>query len=172
MEQEEPKFDFSAMYRRWAYMLVAIAASAFLFTRPIFNFQEDKGIIYIRSFSMTEKEFVVTQTELATGAKQVTATMSLKGLYYTNKVMLYGCILCFLCFFSKHWRVWICNLTAFVCGVYYAFVIYYAVQMADLHYATLYPNLMIVVPAIVLEMMILTRHNVIIAGQDEADAAA
>ena len=29
----------SAMYRRWAYMLIAIASAAFMFTRPVFNFQ-------------------------------------------------------------------------------------------------------------------------------------
>ena len=32
-----------AMYRRWIYMVIAIAASALLFQRPVFDFQEDKG---------------------------------------------------------------------------------------------------------------------------------
>lgn len=170
MENEENSINWKAMYRRWCYMLIAIAAAAFLFTRPVFSFQEDKGIIYVRSFSMTQTEFVVTQTELATGAKQVVDTMPIKGLYYCNEVILWGTILCFLCFF-KPWRIWVCNLTAIACGVYYCIMIYYAIQMSDIHYATLYPNLMAIVPAVILEMMIITRHNVINVLQEEADAA-
>ena len=50
----------SAMYRRWAYMLIAIAASAVMFLHPVFSFQQDKGIIYVRSFSMDQKRFYVT----------------------------------------------------------------------------------------------------------------
>jgi len=159
------------MYRRWAYMVVAIIASVFLFSRPVFNFQEDKGIIYIRSFSMNSSEFVVTQTELATGAEHITATMSVKGLYYCNQVILVGTILCLLCFFKRSWRVWLCNMTATACGVYYLLMIYYAMQMSDLHYATLYPNMMSLVPAVILQMVILTRKSVIASGHKLEDDA-
>ena len=160
------------MYIRWIYMVIAIAAALLSFTRPVFNFQEDKGIIYVRSFEMTQTEFIVKQTELDTGIVHVTAVMSLKWLYYCQKAILWGSILCLLCFFSKLWRIWICNLTILACAAYYIVLIYYAVQIADEHFATLYPNLMVIVPAVVLEMMVLTRHNVIIAVQDEADADA
>ena len=149
------------MYRRWAYMLIAIAASAFLLTRPIFNFQDDKGILYVRSFSMNQQTFIVTQTEISTGASEITAVMSVKWLYYCNKAMLWGAILCFLCFFSNQWRMIIAIITAFIAGAYYVLVAYYAIEIADQHYATLSPNLMVILPAIVLEMMILIRHNII-----------
>ena len=169
MEKEEQKTALYAMFRRWAYMVVAIIASALLFTRPVFGFREDKGIIYIRSFSMTEKEFKVTQTELENGAQHTTAKMSVVGLYISHMFMFIGSILCFLCFFSKSWRVWLCNLTAVACGAYYLLMIIYAMRMSDIHYATLYPTIMSIIPAIVLQLMILTRHNVIQAGQAEED---
>ena len=149
------------MYRRWAYMAVAILAAVVLLERPVFNFQEDKGIKYVRSFSMTQTEFLVTQTDLNSRVSEITASMSIKGLYYCNKVMLWGAILCFLCFFSNGWRIRIAVFTAFTAGFYYLLMIYYAIQMADLHYATLYPNFIAILPAIVCQMMVLTRHNVI-----------
>jgi len=172
MEQNDIVIDWFAMYRRWAYMVLAIAASLFLFTRPVFSFHDDKGIIYVRSFTMDSKHFVVTQTELETGAKHVTAILSVKGLYYCNKIMLFGCILCLLCFFNKDLRVWMCNLTALACGAYYVLMLFYAMELADHEYTTLYPNAMAIVPAVILELMILTRQNVIRTSIDEADSVA
>lgn len=171
MENEETKRAWRAMYRRWAYMAIAIIASVVLFTRPVFSFHEDKGIRYIRSFSMTQTCFYVTQTDLDSHIPEVTASMSVKGLYYCNKVMLWGAILCLLCFFSKLWRIRIAVLTAVSAGAYYLFMIYYALRMTDLHYATLYPNMMAFLPAIVCQMMILTRHNVVQSEIDKADFA-
>jgi len=167
--ETERKINTHALVRRIIYMVIAIAASALLFTRPVFRFQDDKGIIYVRSFAMDEKTFVVTQTELSTGIQQEVATVSVKGLYYCNKVMLWGCILCFLCFFSRNWRMRIAVATAVVAGVYYALMAHYAITISDTQYATLYPTLMAVLPAIVLQMMIMTRHNILscIAEEDE-----
>ena len=156
-----------SMYRRWAYMVIAILASWFLMTKPVFNFQEDKGILYIRSFSMTQTEFSVTQTDLSNGVPYVTDMMSIKWLYYCNKAMLWGCIACFLCFFSNRWRMLIALITALIAGSYYLVITYYAIQLSDTYYATLYPNLMVVLPAIVCQMMIMVRHNIIRAGIDE-----
>lgn len=153
--------ELSFMYRRWAYMLIGIVASLLLFTHPVFNFQDDKGIIYVRSFSMDQHYFYVTQTDLKTGAAEITATSPVKGLYYCNKAMLWGCILCFLCFFSNPVRITISYLTAVISGCYYILVVYYALHLADLHYTTLYPNFMVMLPAIVCAMMILTGKNVI-----------
>ena len=161
MDNNEEKKALQAMFRRWVYMVIAIVASAVLSLHPVFSFQEDKGIIYIRSFSMDQETFYVTQTELRTGAEQITATMSVKGLYFCRRLMLFGCILCLLCFFSKRWRLTLALITAFIAGAYYVLMIYYAMRMSDDHYATLYPNLMAVFPAIVLQMMILVRQNII-----------
>ena len=161
----------SAMYRRWTYMLIAIAAAAFMSTHPVFNFQDDKGIIYVRSFSMDQKMFYVTQTEIKTGAQEITAVSSVKYLYYCNKAMLWGSIICFLCFFSNPLRLTITYIVAVISGLYYVAVVYYSIKLSDLHYATLYPNYMVVFPGVVCAMMILTGRNVIQDGIDRTDRA-
>jgi len=160
-----------AMYRRWIYMVIAIAASALLFQRPVFDFQEDKGIIYIRSFSMDQHTFYVTQTDLKTGQQEITETMSVNMLYICNKLMLWSCIICLLWFFSRRGRMWIALITALIAGAYYLLMAYYAVKMSDMHYVTLYPHLISALPAVVIEMMILLRHNLIHAGIDEDERA-
>ena len=163
--------ELSAFYRRLSYMAIAIVASLLLFLHPVFNFQDDKGIIYVRSFSMDQQNFYVTQTDLKTGAAEVTETTSVKWLYYSNKAMLWGSILCFLCFFSIRLRLTIAYLTAVLAGSYYILVMYYAMMLADLHYTTLYPNYMIILPAIVCAMMVLTGKNVIQTIVYRADKA-
>lgn len=161
MIEEIDKTALHFMLRRWLYMCIAIVAALFLFTRPVLKFQEDKGIKYVRSFTMDEKTFVLTQRPLEGETAPIDTVMSVKGLYYCNQVMLWGCILCFLCFFSNRWRGIIAVLTAVSAGVYYIFLIYYAVRISDDFYATLYPTFMAFLPAVVLQMMVMTRHNVL-----------
>ena len=151
-------------------MSIAIIAAALLGTRPVFNFQSDTGILYTRSFSMEDqKQFVVTQRELSTGAEEVAAIMSVKGLYYCSKAMLWGSILCLLCFFSYRGRMTLIFVTVAAAGLFYILMIVYAIRMTDQHYATLYPNFAAVLPAIVLQAMLLTRSNMIREKIDEAD---
>ena len=69
MDQEVEKSRRNAIYRRLLYMVVAILAAALLPLKPAFSFQEDKGIIYIRSFEMDQKTFYVTQTDMETGIR-------------------------------------------------------------------------------------------------------
>ena len=165
------KVEFDAMRRRAVYMIIAIAASWAMFLHPVFNFQDDKGIIYVRSFSMDQKMFYVTQTDLKTGATEVTATTSVEWLYYCSKAMLWGSILCLLCVFSDRVRMVIAYITTVISGSYYVLIVYYSMKLADLHYATLYPNYMIILPAIVCAMMILTSRNIIKTHVDRADRA-
>ena len=158
------------MLRRWIYMSIAIIAAALLGTRPVFNFQSDTGILYTRSFSMEDqKQFVVTQRELSTGAEEVAAIMSVKGLYYCSKAMLWGSILCLLCFFSYRGRMTLIFVTVAAAGLFYILMIVYAIRMTEQHYATLYPNFAAIWPAIVLQAMLLTRSNMIREKIDEAD---
>lgn len=163
------KAELDAMRRRFVYMIIAIAASWAMFLHPVFNFQEDKGIIYIRSFSMDQKTFYVTQTDLKTGAAEVTETTSVKWMYNCNRAMLWGSILCLLCVFSDRLRLIISYVTTVLSGFYYVLVVYYSMKLADLHYTTLYPNYMIVLPAIVCAMMILTSRNIIKTHVERAD---
>ena len=148
------------MIRRWVYMAIAIVTAALMPTRPVFNFQDDKGIIYVRSFSMDQHTFYVTQTELATGASEVTSTMSVAGLYYCARVLLYLCIACLLCFFSDRWRMWLCIISIVCAGAYYILMMYYAMEITDNFYTTLYPNFMALLPAVVLQMMVLVRQSI------------
>ena len=120
---------------------------------------------------MDQKTFYVTQTTLSDHVPEVTATMSVALLYYCNKAMLWGSILCLLCFFSNRWRILIATVTAVIAGVYYVLMVYYAMKMSDDHYATLYPNFMVIWPAIVCQFMVLTRQNVIKQIHDQADEA-
>ena len=163
------KAELDAMRRRLVYMIVAIAASWLMFLHPVFNFQNDKGIIYVRSFSMDQKTFYVTQTDLKTGVAEITEKTSVAWLYYCNKAMLWGSILCLLCVFSDRLRIGISYITTVVSGFYYVLVVYYAMELSDLHYTTLYPNYMIILPAIVCAMMILTSRNIIQTHIDRAD---
>lgn len=163
------KEELEAIRKRLAYMLIAIFASWLMFLHPVFNFESDKGIIYTRSFSMDQKTFYVTQTDLKTGVPEITATTSVIWLYRCNKVMLWGSILCLLCFFSDRLRLAISYITTVSSGFYYVLVVYYAMKLADLHYTTLYPNYMIILPGIVCAMMILTSRNVIKSRVESAD---
>ncbi len=171
MVNEGEKRILYAMYRRWAYMAIAIIATMVMLEYPMFRFHEDRGIKYVRSFSIEGTTFCVTQTEMDTGISQITATMSVKGLYYCNKLMLWGTILCFLCFFSNRWRIRIAVVTAIIAGAYYAFMAYYAIRIADDHYATLSLNITAILPAIVCQMMVLTWHNIMQSYVDKADFA-
>ena len=156
------------MYRRWVYMAIAIVAAALMPLKSVFSFQTDRGIIYERSFSMDDRTFYVVQTELDTGKAHLVATMPVKGLHYCYLAMLYGSILCLLCFYPE-WRVWVCVFTAVAAGMYYVLMAYYAVVIAEDYYATLYPNYMAILPAVVLQMMVLTRRNVIKLINDEVE---
>ena len=158
------------MLRRWIYMSIASIAAALLGTRPVFNFQSDTGMLYTRSFSMEDqKQFVVTQRELSTGAEEVAAILSVKGLYYCSMEMRWGSILCLLCFFSYRGRMTLIFVTVAAAGLFYILMIVYAIRMTDQHYATLYPNFAAIWPAIVLQAMLLTRSNMIHEKIDEAD---
>jgi len=150
-------------------MLLAIIASGLLLKHPVLSFQEDKGIIYTRSFSMDAKVFYVIQTKLDTGAEEVTATMSVAGLYYTAWAMIITCIACLVCVLNPKWRMLLSVLAATIAGVYYILMIYYAIAITDNHYTTLYPNFYALLPAIALQCMLLVRRDVAreIAAENE-----
>lgn len=156
------------LFRHLLFTFVAIVAVALLPSKPVFSFQSDKGIIYERSFSMDRHQFVVTQTDLATGAEHVTDTMSVNGLYYCYLGMLFGSIVCLFGFFSRK-GIKICHFVIAVAGVYYGLAIFYALRMTDLHYATLFPTITIILPAIVIQMMLLARRNILRAPRNEKE---
>ena len=152
------------MYRRWAYMAIAVLAAILMTAKAPFSFQEDKGIIYVRSFSMDLQTMVVTQTELETGVAQVTATMSVAGLYYCYWIMLFGSLACLIFMIHPKGRLVMCDITMIAAGVYYVLLVIYALRISDAQYATLAPTWAAFMPAVVLEMMILVHRNVLKYG--------
>lgn len=148
------------MYRRWIYMVVAIVASVAMLSQPACKFLDDKGIRYVRSFSMTQTQITLTLTDIKTNTDTVKDTMSVKGLYYCVIAMIVGSSLCFLCFFNDRWRIIIAIITACVAGLYYILLVYYIFRIADKQFATVYPTFVVILPAVVCQMMLLVRRSI------------
>ena len=156
------------IFRYFICVSLAIATIALLPTLPPLSFQEDKGILYIRSFEMDMQRVVVTQTELASGAKQVVAEMSVKGLWYCYRAMLILAIISLFFFFSRKGLIF-CDLVSILAGAYYVLLIYYAMRISDLQFATLTPTLTVVLPALTIQAMILARRCIVRSLQEESE---
>ena len=142
-------------------MLVAIAAAMVLRYVPVFEFQGDKGVISNRTYEMDQKNFYAWQTNFDTNERVIVGVVSVKGLYYCDLAMIGTSILCLLCFFSDRWRIWLTLITVLLCGAYYALMAYYAMHRSDEWFPTIYPTLAAILPAVVLEAMVLTRKSLL-----------
>ena len=151
----------SGIYKRWLFMLVAISAAMALRYVPVFDFQSDKGVISNRTYEMDQKNFYAWQTNFDTNERVIVGVVSVKGLYYCNLAMIGTSLLCLLCFFSDQWRIWLSLITVILCGAYYALMAYYAMRISNEWFPTLYPNLAAILPAVVLEAMVLTRKSLL-----------
>jgi len=151
----------NTMHKRLIYLAVAIIASAVLFLKPVFSFQDDSGIKYVRHFSMTNTDFVETLTPFDTTTHASIVKMPVRGLLYCNILMLCGSILCLLSFFDEQKQIWICIITSVFVGAYYVMMIWYAIRISDVFFATLYPNYMAILPIVVLQMMLMTRREIV-----------
>lgn len=147
--------------KRLLYMLVAIIATIPMHFYPDLNFQSDKGIIYMRSYEMDQTHFRVIQTKLDNSETEVVATMSIVWLKRAKWAILGATILCLLCFFNNQWRIIISLLTIVLCCTYYIVLISYSMRISDAEFPTIYPTLITVLPAIVVQMMILLRKNIL-----------
>ena len=145
---------------RLVYVVVAIIASILLFSRPVFSFQQDKGIIYTRHFEMDKNEVRVIQTGLEDHIDYVQDTRSVKALFVLGHLMLWSSVACFLLFFSPFWQRLVAFLPILFAGIYYLFAIYYAVDIIDRFFATMYPSWPLIMPAIIIEMMVLVRKGI------------
>ena len=142
-------------------MLVAIAAAMVLRYVPVCEFQGDKGVISNRTYEMDQKNFYAWQTNYDTNERVIVGVVSVKGLYYCDLAMIGTSILCLLCFFSDRWRIWLTLITVLLCGAYYALMAYYAMHISDEWFPTIYPTLAAILPAVVLEAMVLTRKSLL-----------
>ncbi|MBR6118433.1 MAG: hypothetical protein IKQ11_06230 [Paludibacteraceae bacterium] len=155
----EDKIRSIAMYRRWAYMAVAIVAAILLRVAPVFSFQPDKGIQYTRSFRMDLHEVQVIQTALDTNVAQVWDTIPVNGLYVMQRILFWSCILCLLLFYPTRVRWYMTFVIMAEGAVFYGLLIYYALKISG-EYATLAPTWVAFMPALIIAMMIALNRNV------------
>ena len=160
----EDKIRSIAMYRRLAYMAIAIVAAALINVGPVLSFHSDKGIQYTRSFRMDLHEFQVIQTTLDTNVSQIWETMSVNGLYVMQRILFWSCILCLLLFYPTRARWYLTFFIMAIGGVFYILLIYYALKISDMQYATLAPTWVTFMPAIVIGAMVLLNRNVFVYG--------
>ena len=170
MEQDANN-ERTALRKRGLYMILAIVAAVVLLFQPVFSFQQDKGIKYVRSYTMKQKVLLVIQTELNNGVSEVVDTMPIKGLHYCAWALILACTSCLICSIDDKRCMLMCFISIFIAGAYYLFMIYYAIQFADKYFATLYPNFFALLPAVIIQLLILVRrsiaHNLILDNTDE-----
>jgi hypothetical protein len=155
----EDKIRSIAMYRRWAYMAVAIVASFLINAGPVFSFHPDKGIQYTRSFQMDLHEVQVIQTTLDTNISQVWETMSVNGLYVMYRILFWSCILCVFLFYPTRVRWYISFVIMAEGAAFYGLLIYYALRISE-EYATFALTWVAFMPAVVIAMMVALNRNV------------
>ena len=146
------------MKKRLVYMLVALVAAVLLNYLPSVSFLSDKGILYNRSYTIDQHLFQVLQTNLQNGLTEVSSVQSVEGLWYCYTALWVSCLLVLLCFFS-----------IVLAGGYYALFLYYIVGIVGEYFPTPYPHIGIILPAIIIQMMILVRRTILsdLAEQDE-----
>ena len=138
--------------------IIALIASIVLVFVPVFSFSADQGIIYLREFVMTTRTFSIVQTELATGKVDVLASMSVRGLFYCAWGMVIVSLICLLCY-MRRWKRKLSLVVVYLSAIFYILMVYYAIKMADTYYATFYPNLATILPAIVIQTMLIIRKE-------------
>lgn len=158
------------MKKRFIYILVAIVATLLLDHLPALSFMADRGIVYDRSYMMDQHLFQVVLTDLKSGVVTIDSTLSVNGLWICYTALWVSCLLVLLCFFSRRWRLRLTGITIGIASAYYALFLYYVIRIVGEYYPTIYPNIAVILPAIVIQMMILVRSSIIddIADQDEA----
>lgn len=157
------------MKKRLVYMFVALVAAVLLNYLPSVSFLSDKGILYNRSYTIDQHLFQVLQTNLQNGLTEVSSVQSIEGLWYCYTALWVSCLLVLLCFFSAPWRLRLATLSIVLAGGYYALFLYYIVGIVGEYFPTPYPHIGIILPAIIIQMMILVRRTILsdLAEQDE-----
>ena len=161
----EDRIRLVAMYRRWAYMAVAMVATLLLSVAPPYRFKGDEGIIYDRSYSLNMHEVVRTQVIQEHAKDDVTPEVmkvevgSIEGLYYMYKVLFWSLIACFLLFYPTKLRWYLSLVIVLEAAFFYILYIHYVLNVSDSD-VTLGPTWMVILPGIVIAMMIQLNRNV------------
>ena len=154
---------------RVVFIVVAVIASIGLFFHPVFSWQDDRGIMYVRTFNMTNTEFTMTHTGVEDGIIHNISHLSVIGLLICNIAILATSLCCFVFFLTENKLIPITTITICLSGLYYALMIFYAMLIVDEYFVTIWPNFMALLPAVVIEMMVLIKRNVKILIEVETD---
>lgn len=127
---------------------------------PLLSFLSDTGMTYVRSFTMNQHTVEQIQTHLQNGSTELVSSMSVSGLWYCYVALLVCCVLCLLCLVDNRRCLQASALTILVAAVYYVLMLVYILLIVNKFCVTFYPNIGVFMPAIVIQMMILLRHNI------------
>lgn len=157
MDKKKIKKKLHPLFR-WGRLVLAIAASILLLNKPVFNAIDEKGLENLRTYKITTRTFEVHHIDYATGLDKLMGTMSLKGLFYGAWAILLGCVVCTLFYGNLQVRILAASITAILAGSYYLLMVYYAIQLSQKFYLIFYPNLIALLPAVILIIMLYIRN--------------
>lgn len=159
--EEQSKKKKRKWVRKWGRLIVAIASSILLLNKPVFNFMEENGLEHVRTSVMTMHRFEVHLTNIATGIDKLMGAMSVNGLFYSALSILIGCVLCTIFYEEPLFCVITSTVTACLAGGYYLFMIYYALELEQKFYLSFYPNLIALLPTLILLIMLSIRKEMV-----------
>ena len=151
---------------KWVRIIIAIAASVLLLNKPVFKCPDEPGLQSNRIYIMTPHTFEVHHIDMTTGLDKLMGTMSVKGLFYGALAILIGCVLCAIFNDEPPLLFLASRITAFLAGVYYLIIMYYAIQISQDFYAIVYPNFITFLPVVVLIAMLTLRKE----GEQESSS--
>ena len=158
--------------RKWGRLVLAIVSSVLLLNKPVFSFPDEKGWEHLRTHIMTPHKFERHHIEMATGIDELVGAMSVEGFFYGALAILLGCIACAVLYEAHLMRILASTVTAYMAGAYYLLMIYYALRLSEEFYLMLYPNLIALLPTVILITMLSIRNETVkklVSAKQKAD---
>ena len=149
------------MIRKWGRLVLAIVSSILLLNKPVFNFVDEKGLVSVKTYKITPRTFEMHFIDMTTGLDEFVGAMSISGLFYGALAMLIGCVVCTVFYSFHRFRIIISTITAFLAGMYYVLMGYYAIRLSQKFFLILYPNWVALLPAVVLITMLSIRNDTV-----------
>lgn len=160
LEEKKQKKKFRLLLR-WGRLILVLASSVLLLTKPVFNIIDEKGLENLRTYKITTRSFEVHHIEWSSGLDTLVGAMSVSGFFYGALAILLGCVVCTLFHRYLEIRILACSITAFMAGAYYLIMVYYAILLSQKFFLILYPNLIALLPAVILLTMLSMRNDTV-----------
>ncbi len=159
--EDRKKQKRNRMIRKWGRLVLAIVSSILLLSKPVFNFVDEKGLVSVKTYKITPRTFEMHYVNMTTGLDELVGAMSISGLFYGALAILIGCVACALLYESHRLRILSASITAFMAGVYYLLIGYYAIRLSQEFCLILYPNWVALLPLVVLVTMLVIRNDTV-----------